>query len=63
MFPVPQALRSFFSKGDYSFNSPTHHGTPDERLHAVQAGLKDAQASQFGRCLPMLIGTLPATSF
>jgi hypothetical protein len=37
-----QALRSFFSKGDYSFNSPAHHGTPDERLHAVQAGLKDA---------------------
>jgi hypothetical protein len=36
-----QALRSFFNKGDYSFNSPTHHGTPDERVHAVEAGLRD----------------------
>lgn len=37
-----QALQSFYSKGDYEFNSRDHHGTPEERVRAVQAGLKDA---------------------
>jgi hypothetical protein len=32
------ALQVFFSVGDYQFNSPTHHGTPQERLSAAQAG-------------------------
>lgn len=40
-----QALQSFFSKGDYAFNSPTHHGTPEERVAAVVAGAKDARSS------------------
>jgi hypothetical protein len=40
-----QALRSFYSKGDYEFNSPTHHGTPEERAAAVETGLKDARSS------------------
>jgi hypothetical protein len=32
------ALRLFYQLGDFQFNSPTHHGTPDERLAAAQAG-------------------------
>lgn len=32
------ALRIFYELGDYSFNSPQHHGTPQERLAAAQAG-------------------------
>ncbi|MCR9261496.1 MAG: hypothetical protein NXH95_17390 [Pseudomonadaceae bacterium] len=36
---VRPALQSFFEKGDYAFNDPSHHGTPNQRLAAVQAGL------------------------
>ena len=39
------AMRSFFGKGDYEFNSPQHHGTPRERLAAFERGLAAAQAS------------------
>lgn len=28
-----------FSKGDYLFNNPTHHGTPDQRVAAVFHGV------------------------
>ena len=31
-------LKLFYELGDYQFNSPTHHGTPDERLAAARAG-------------------------
>ena len=31
-------LRSFYEKGDYAFNSPLHHGKPEERSNAVKAG-------------------------
>jgi hypothetical protein len=31
-------LRVFYQLGDYEFNSPQHHGTPDERLLVAQAG-------------------------
>ncbi|MEM6488233.1 MAG: hypothetical protein AAF677_08185 [Pseudomonadota bacterium] len=30
--------RSLFSKGDYDYNDPRHHGTPDERLAAMRTG-------------------------
>jgi hypothetical protein len=30
--------RSLFSKGDYQFNDPNHHGRPEERVAAMQAG-------------------------
>jgi len=40
-----QALISFYRKGDYGFNDPDHHGTPEERLRAVQAGVKDARST------------------
>lgn len=33
-----EAAYSFFSKGDYNFNSPLHHGTPDERYNCLVAG-------------------------
>lgn len=29
-----------FDIGDFSFNSPSHHGTPQERLNAFNAGLR-----------------------
>jgi hypothetical protein len=36
---IGPALRSFFEKGDYEFNSPQHHGTPEQRLHALMEGV------------------------
>ncbi|MBN8785661.1 MAG: hypothetical protein J0I84_01070 [Terrimonas sp.] len=35
---APEAFRTFFSKGDYNFNSPQHHGTREQRLAAIVAG-------------------------
>lgn len=32
-------MQSFYSKGDYQFNSPQHHGTPRERLKYFADGL------------------------
>jgi hypothetical protein len=35
----PQSsLKAFFEIGDYEFNSPDHHGTPEERLGALERG-------------------------
>jgi hypothetical protein len=31
-------IRAFYSRGDYSFNSPQHHGTPEQRSKAFLAG-------------------------
>jgi len=36
-----QTLKAFYSKGDYEFNNPDHHGTPQERLKAASAGMND----------------------
>ncbi len=36
---IQTAMRSVFNKGDYAFNDPRHHGTPDERLKMFQMGL------------------------
>lgn len=46
-------LRIFYEIGDYEFNSPQHHGTPQERLNAAQAGFSSSaptagQAYQLG---------------
>lgn len=30
--------RSVFNKGDYNFNHPSHHGTPDQRFEAMKRG-------------------------
>lgn len=38
MAQLEPILMSFFSKGDYEFNSPVHHGTPTERINSVRAG-------------------------
>ena len=32
------AARSVFNKGDFAFNSPLHHGTPQQRVSAMVAG-------------------------
>lgn len=32
------AIRAFYSRGDYAFNSPQHHGTPEQRSAAFLAG-------------------------
>lgn len=29
---------SLFTKGDYNYNDPNHHGTPDERIEAMHRG-------------------------
>jgi hypothetical protein len=36
---------SLFNKGDFDFNDPTHHGTPDERVAAMEAGFSSAELS------------------
>lgn len=35
---VQEAALSFFRKGDYSFNSPQHHGTPEQRYNCLMSG-------------------------
>ncbi|HNP84039.1 MAG TPA: hypothetical protein PKN47_21440 [Nitrospira sp.] len=30
--------RSLYGKGDFDFNNPAHHGTPDERVNAMMRG-------------------------
>ena len=37
-FELMPVLNAFYSRGDYKFNDPIHHGTPDERLAATSAG-------------------------
>lgn len=39
------ALRVFYEIGDYAFNSPQHHGTPQERLAAAAAGFNSGAQS------------------
>jgi hypothetical protein len=36
------SLKSFFDIGDYQFNSPYHHGTPNERYSSVVRGFMDS---------------------
>jgi len=38
-------LYAFWSRGDYLFNSPAHHGTPDQRLGAFSYGFKVGSVS------------------
>ena len=35
---LSSTLQVFYAIGDYQFNNPGHHGTPDERLSAAMAG-------------------------
>jgi hypothetical protein len=39
---VQEAALSFFQKGDYSFNSPVHHGTPYQRYNCLMTGYQYA---------------------
>ncbi len=41
---VQEAALSFFKKGDYLFNSPAHHGTPEQRYDCLKAGYELAQS-------------------
>ncbi len=36
---------SLFAKGDYMYNHPQHHGTPDERVRAMRAGYRHGDLS------------------
>ena len=42
---VENFAKSLFEKGDYNFTSPQHHGTPEQRVAALQAGYSNATAS------------------
>lgn len=42
---ITPALRAFFERGDYEFNSEQHHGTPEQRLAAVSAGVSSGASS------------------
>jgi hypothetical protein len=39
---VRPAFQAFFQIGDYDFNNPGHHGTPQQRLAAIQAGFRSS---------------------
>ena len=39
------SLQSLFNKGDYNFNNPTHHGTPQERTSSFLTGFQNAHSS------------------
>jgi hypothetical protein len=45
MAQLEPILMSFFSKGDYEFNSAAHHGTPTERINSVRAGYASGSTS------------------
>jgi hypothetical protein len=36
---VRSSMSAFFSLGDYAFNEPQHHGTPEQRLGSLLAGM------------------------
>lgn len=42
---VRPAFQAFFQIGDYDFNNPNHHGTPQQRLAAIQAGFSSSNLS------------------
>ena len=42
---VNSSIRQFYSSGDYKFNDPNHHGTPEERGCAFLQGFKFAQSN------------------
>ncbi|KYG76763.1 neutral zinc metallopeptidase [Roseivirga echinicomitans] len=37
---LEDGIRAFYSRGDYQFNSPQHHGTPEQRYNAFIEGFK-----------------------
>lgn len=43
---VKPFAHSLFGKGDWAFNEPTHHGTPQEREAAMYAGFELGKAGQ-----------------
>jgi len=66
-------LQAYFSTlasfGDYAFNSPTHHGTPDERFAAGLLGLlvaddmiRNGSRPSFLQLHNLFVGTIGASS-
>jgi hypothetical protein len=50
---VEQFLQIFFQIGDCAFNTPTHHGTPNQRMAAARFGFDVAhEAERKGRIMP-----------
>lgn len=45
MVDARQAMRALYSVGDYDFNSPQHHGTPEQRLESLMTGMQDRASS------------------
>lgn len=39
---IQTTIQDFLKMGDYEFNSPYHHGTPQERVNALLAGYQHA---------------------
>lgn len=39
---IQSYYQSIYAAGDYNFNSPTHHGTPEQRLKAAYLGVTTA---------------------
>lgn len=50
-------LQQAFSIGDYGYNSPSHHGTPIQRVAAVVAGGKIAN-EYFGGLIPQTVDAM-----
>jgi hypothetical protein len=42
---LPRAMQAFYRLGDYDFTSPSHHGTPEQRLTAFKQGLLNLRRS------------------
>ncbi|HAY3549827.1 neutral zinc metallopeptidase [Elizabethkingia meningoseptica] len=40
---ISEAARTFYRIGDYQFNSPGHHGTPEQRYNTLMAGYNYSQ--------------------
>jgi hypothetical protein len=40
---IQTIMHSFYAKGDYDLNEPSHHGTPEERVAAISAGYQNAE--------------------
>ena len=39
---LPTVAYGLYTKGDYAFNDPRHHGTPEERVEHMQQGYLSA---------------------
>jgi hypothetical protein len=59
---ISEVANSFYSIGDYSFNDPGHHGTPEQRLSCLMAGY-DFSKSKVGVGYSLQEAITSATTF